>query len=96
MGLLLDQDRLVAPLEDMTDPLMDPVEPLRIDAVELAHALGLIAVRRLDQEMTMVGDQAVGVDDPVEPFPHTRQHVEKRRPVAVAPERSLRARHRVK
>jgi hypothetical protein len=70
----------------MTDPLMDPVEPLCIDPVELAHALGQIAVRRLDQEMIMLGHQAVGVDDPVEPFPHTRQHVEKHRPVAVAPE----------
>jgi len=77
---------LVAPLEDMTDPLMDPVEPLRVDPVEFAHALGQIAVRRLHQEMIMVGHQAAGMDDPVEPFPHARQHGEKHRPVAVAPQ----------
>jgi hypothetical protein len=35
IGLLLDQDRLVAPLEDVTDPPVDAVEPLCIDTVEL-------------------------------------------------------------
>jgi hypothetical protein len=41
---------------------------LRIDAVELTHALGEIALRRFDHQMIAIGHLAVGMATPAKPF----------------------------
>jgi hypothetical protein len=87
--LLLRQDRLIAPLKDVPHPLVDPVEALRVHAVELAHAFAEIPIRRLDKKMVMVGHQAVGVDDLVKPSPHAREHFQKDPPVTDGPKNVL-------
>lgn len=46
---LLHDDRLVTALEHMPDAAMLAIEALRIDSIQLPHALGEIAVRGLDQ-----------------------------------------------
>jgi hypothetical protein len=64
MALLLDQDRLVASLEDVPDPVVRPVDGLRVDAVELTHAAREVGVGGLGEQMIVVGHQAVGVHRP--------------------------------
>ena len=41
------------------------IEKLRIDAVQLPHTQGEIAVRRFDQEVIVVVHHAVGVANPI-------------------------------
>lgn len=67
MAVFLNEDRLVAALEQMTCPLMPFIEQLGIDAVQLPHTQGEIAVWRFDQE-DMVIHQAVGMAEPVIPL----------------------------
>jgi len=68
MAVFLNEDRFVSALEQMTCPLMTFIKKLRIDAVQLPHTQGQIAVRRLDQEVIMVIHHAVGMTEPVIPF----------------------------
>jgi hypothetical protein len=51
------------------------------------RAAGSIAacVQRLNQKMVMVGHQPVAMNDPVEPSPYAREHVEEQPPVADCP-----------
>ena len=59
------------------------VDRLRKDAVQLPHALGEIRIRRLHQQVVVVGHEAVGMNQPIEALAGCTQHVQKRRPVAV-------------
>jgi hypothetical protein len=63
---LLHDDRLVTALEHMSDAAMLAIEALRVDPVQLPHALGEIAVRGFDQEMIVVVHQTIGMHRPVE------------------------------
>ena len=57
---------------------MAPVIPLRIHAVDVAHAPGNVGSRRLDQQMIMIGHQAVSGYTKI---PHIRgfdQHLDER------------------
>ena len=53
------------------------------------HAFAKISIWRLDKKMVMVGHQAIGVDDPVKPSPHAREHFEKHPPVTDGPKNVL-------
>jgi hypothetical protein len=68
MAVFLDQNGLVPALEQVTRPAVALIEALRIDAVQLPHAEGTVAVRGLNKEMIMVGHEAVGLTDPVVAF----------------------------
>ena len=46
------------------------VEILRVDPVELSHALGEIRIRRFHEQMIMIAHQAVRMDRPVETINH--------------------------
>ena len=52
--LFLHQDRLVAALKDVTHAGVGLAEALRIDAVELSHALGEIPVRGFHQQVVVL------------------------------------------
>lgn len=84
IGIFLNEDRFVAPLKDMTDPLVGPIEPLLVDAVELAHAFGQIGIRRLDEQVVMVRHEAVRMHRPIETLPHVAEDVEKQPPVDIS------------
>ena len=58
---LLNDDRLVATVKNMSAPPMNLVEALGIDAVGLPDTLGEIRVRRLHAQVIVVGHEAVGV-----------------------------------
>jgi hypothetical protein len=64
--LLLHQDRLVTALKDVPDSGVHLVEALRVDAIELAHALREIGVGRFRQQMVVVSHLAIGMDGPIE------------------------------
>ena len=68
MTVLLDQNSLVPALEQVPGPAVELIEELRIDAVQLPHAEGKVAVGGLDEKMVMVGHEAVGMTDPVVAF----------------------------
>ena len=68
VAVTLNQNRFIAPLEDMPDPPVNAVEALRIHAVELTHAASEIGFGRFDQEMIVIGHLTPGVADPVTPL----------------------------
>jgi hypothetical protein len=65
MTVFLDENGLVPALEQMTVPLMAFIEKLSINAVQLPHAYREIAVGGLNEQMVMVGHEAVGVAYPI-------------------------------
>jgi hypothetical protein len=73
----------VAPLEPMPDSLVAPVGVLGKDSVELAHALGEIAVGCLYHQVVVVAHQTPCVAHPVEVAHHRPEDVEKGAPVFV-------------
>jgi hypothetical protein len=83
MAVLLDQYGLVPALEQMTDPAVPLIEELRIDAIQLPHAEGEVAVRSFDQKMIVVGHEAVGVADPVVTFVDVLEGIEEVQAVSV-------------
>jgi hypothetical protein len=66
IDLFLHQDGLVATLKDVTDPVMNLVEALGVDAIELAHAFDEVAIGSFDDQMVMVSHLTISVDGPVE------------------------------
>src|SRR4051812_41771856 len=63
----LDQARTEPLLEEMADEREPGVEVTRVLALEPLHSAREIGLRRLDEEMKVVGHQAVGVDLPAVP-----------------------------
>jgi hypothetical protein len=57
-----DQNGLVSPLEKMSGSLMFCVEVIRIGAVYMAHYLRQIPLWRLQQQVIMIGHEAVSMD----------------------------------
>lgn len=83
VALLLDQNRLIAPLEEMPHPAVPPVEGLRIDAIELPHAQDEIPLGGLDDQVVMVSHEAIAVAAPAVAVGHPPQRDEKLLPVTV-------------
>ena len=79
MTVFLDENGLVPALEQMTVPLVAFIKELGIDAVQLPHADGEIAVGSFNEQMIMVGHEAVGdnVQDIVDRF-YVHDIVDKR------------------
>jgi hypothetical protein len=76
ISVSLHQDCFVTALKDVIDAGMRLVEALRIDAVELPHALGEIAVRSFYQQMVVIPHLAVGMNDPVEALADLPGHLQ--------------------
>ncbi len=89
MAVLLNQDRLVPALKEMPCPAMPFVEELGIDAIQLPHAYGEIAVRSLDEQMIMIGHEAVGMTDPIVALIDMLEGVQEILPVPVVLEYGL-------
>jgi hypothetical protein len=68
MAVLLDENGLVPTLEQMACPSVAFVEELGVDTVQLPHTEGEIAIRRFDKDMIMVGQEAIGMADPIIPL----------------------------
>jgi len=83
VGFPFNQDRLELPLRKMSNAFVPPVETLSVNAVELAHADREIGLTGLDQQMLMIGHQAVGMADPVIATNHPGQCLEKQLAISV-------------
>lgn len=66
VALLLDEDGLESSLEDVARSLVVSIDPLRVDAVEVSHATRQVRIGRFDQQMVVIGHQAVHVAKPSE------------------------------
>jgi hypothetical protein len=62
---------------------MPPVEGLRVDAVELAHGFGQIGVRGFEEQMEVIGHEAVGMTKHIEPAQRLPKDGQERIPVDV-------------
>ena len=67
----------------MAHPAMAAVAGLGVHAIELAHAFGQIAIRRLHQKMVVVVHQTPGIAEPVELVDDLTQCLEKSLPIQV-------------
>ena len=61
----------------MTGPAVPFIEVLGVDTVQLSHTEGEIAVRGLDEEVIVIGHEAVGVTEPVVAFVDVLESVQK-------------------
>jgi hypothetical protein len=68
MAVFLDKDSLVPALEQMAGPAVSFVEELGVNAVQLPHTEREISVRGLDEDVEVIGHEAIGVADPVVAF----------------------------
>lgn len=82
MALFFDDYRLESPLEYMANSLVPPIEGLSVNAVQMPHPHGKIAVRCLDQEMIVVVHEAISMADPVEAINHAFKQQQKGLPVS--------------
>ena len=89
MAVFLDKDAFEPALEKVAGSFMPFVKKLGIDAVKLSHAEGEVSVGRFDQEMVVVGHEAVGVAQPVITLVNMLKGVEKILAVLVVFEDSL-------
>ncbi len=56
---------------------MASIRCLRIHAIELTHALGQISVGRFHHQVVVVRHQAIRMAQPIEPFHHLCQYLQK-------------------
>jgi hypothetical protein len=77
MAVFLDQDGFVPALEQVAGPAVALIEELGINAVYLSHTDREIAVGSFDEEMIMIGHEAVCVADPVVSFVDVLDCVQK-------------------
>ena len=73
----MDEDGFIPALEQMTGPSVPFIEELCVDTVKLPHAGGEISVGSLDEEVIVVGHEAVGVTDPIVAFIDMLEGIEK-------------------
>lgn len=62
---------------------MCPIDPLRIDAVQVPHAFRELRLGRFDDQVIMIGHQTIGMTAPIEAPTDVRIHVQKHVPVGV-------------
>lgn len=64
MNVALHDDHFESPLKEMPHPMVPTVVALRVDVVQLPHALGQISPGSLDKEVVVMGHQTVGMAEP--------------------------------
>ena len=63
--LAVNKNGLDPPLEDVAHTSAQPIEALHIDPVQLTHAPGEMRIQSLDDQVLVVGYQALGITYPV-------------------------------
>jgi hypothetical protein len=58
--VVLDQAGSVSTLEEMTHPVVAPVERLSVAAVELSHSASEVGPARQQHEVVVIDEKAVG------------------------------------
>ena len=94
VGLALDEDRLEAPLEDVSVAPVTPVEVLRVVAVELPHPARERRLGRPHQEVVVVPHEDPRVELPAEELDGPAEESQELAPVLVVDGRPRAARFR--
>jgi len=68
IAICVNQQGFVSSSEQGAIVAMQPVEPLGIDAINMAHTTRKVAARGLNQQVIMIGHQAVGRNPEVPTF----------------------------
>jgi uncharacterized protein (DUF58 family) len=84
--LRLDQSRGKAFPEDVVTASVERVEGACIFAVEIAHPGGEVGLRRLDEQVIVVAQQAAGMETPAVPARHAAELVQEDPAVVVVQE----------
>jgi hypothetical protein len=82
----LERPRIEAAAEDVMAEAVTFVEAARIGAVQVSHAVGQVRFGRLDDEVVVRAEEAVGVQAPAVPARHPLQEVEEETAIVVAEE----------
>ena len=77
MAFLFHKDRFEPPLEKMADLPVFSIEGLRVGSVQLPHSGRKVSIRSFDEQMVVVGHQAVGMTDPMEVLDSCSQPFQK-------------------
>src|SRR3990167_3214792 len=67
----------------MPHPSVPPVRYLGVNAVELAHPLGQISLRRLNDQMVVVPHQTIRMAYPTEALDDLTENFEVRKPILI-------------
>jgi hypothetical protein len=67
----------------MPCPVVATIKILRVNPIDVSHALGKVAINRFHHQVVVVLHKAIGVAEPVEPFEHLLEDNEKPLPVVV-------------
>jgi len=71
-----------AALEEVSTVVVAPVEPFRIHAVQPVHTTRDVCLRRLDQQVIVIGHQAIRMAHPSEEVDHLLNQPNEPEPVA--------------
>ena len=74
---LINRQRLVSSLKQMSPDFVPGIEPLRIGALEPAHTIYEIRFRCLQEKMVMIAHQDKGVNQPAVSFGNLLKGVEE-------------------
>ena len=81
----LDQDGLETPLEQVPRPAVAAVERRSEAGIQIVHPWGQVRLRRLQEQVKMVGHQRPGKHSPATPRRHAVEQLQPLRPVRVVP-----------
>jgi hypothetical protein len=68
MGVFLHEHGFVSAFKEVTCSPVPLIESLRVESVQLSHADRKLAIRRFNENVVVISDEAVSVTDPVETF----------------------------
>jgi hypothetical protein len=89
VAVLVHQDGLEAPLEDMADTHVAAVEALRVNPIDLAHSPRQGWSKRLEEQVIVIAHQAPCPDAPIESVRHAAEVCHEGRTILVVEENLL-------
>jgi hypothetical protein len=83
IAFAVNKDGLVPPLEDVAHTSVQPIAALRVDPVQLAHAPGESIIQGFNDQVIVVGHQAVAIAQPSHPPADLTEDMEERLSVPI-------------
>src|SRR6185503_15452804 len=66
VGVAIDQNGVITPLEYVSGPQMATVEALSVNAIQLPHAVRQVRLRGFDEQVIVIAHQTVSVTPPTQ------------------------------
>ena len=82
--LLLDQKRLEAAAEEVSRSLVPPIEPDDISGVQPLHSAGWVGLRRLNEQVKVIGRENVCGEAPTESDDGSTEELKEHLAIAIA------------